>query len=316
MFNKFRITKNELIMTDLFKYSPEVEAALRDSLPILALESTIISHGMPYPQNIEFVLQAESLVRSQGVIPATIAITEGRVVVGADDLTLEKLAETKTVSKVALRDIAVVLANKGIGACTVSATAHLAHAAGIRVFATGGIGGVHRNWSSSMDISQDLPALGKIPIIIVSAGVKAILDIGATLEYLETEGVCVVGYNTRDFPAFFSRKSGFMTPITVQSCKEIVNIYRANCSTNIQSAVLVANPVPAEFEIPSTEIEEYIQLAMADCSQEKITGKEVTPFLLQKIVQLSGGKSLHTNIGLALNNINLGAQIALENQMI
>jgi len=292
--------------------SPEVEHALSKKLPVLALESTIIAHGMPYPENIEFARTAESLARKSRVAPATIAIIDGNIHVGLDGDQLKILASSKNVDKIAVRDIAFAITQKLTGATTVSATMHLAHLAGIDVFATGGIGGVHRNDETTFDISQDLIELSRTPLIVVSAGVKAILDIPKTLEYLETIAVSVVGYQTNEFPAFYSRSSG--SKLTAQFNKpfEIANTFRAHCELGLKSALLVANPVPKSNEIPKNVIDKYIEIALAECSEKNIIGKKVTPFLLKKIVELSNGESLKINIALALNNVKLGTQIAIK----
>lgn len=290
----------------------DVENALSKKQPVLALESTIIAHGMPYPENIEFARQAETLVRKHDVIPATIAILNGNIHVGLNDDQLEILASSNDVEKIAVRDIALAVTQKLTGATTVSATMHLAHLAGINVFATGGIGGVHRNAETTFDISQDLIELSRTPMIVVSSGVKAILDIPKTLEYLETSAVSVVGYQTKEFPAFYSRSSGSKLNAQFNNPKEIAKTFRAHCDLNLNSALLVANPVPRGAEISKNIIENYINIALAECSEKKIIGKKVTPFLLKKIVELSNGKGLKTNIALALNNVKLGAQIAIK----
>ena len=290
----------------------DVENALSKKQPVLALESTIIAHGMPYPENIEFAKMAESLARKLGVTPATIAIIDGKIHIGLDDAQLELLVSSNDVEKFAVRDIALAVTQKLTGATTVSATMHLAHLAGIDVFATGGIGGVHRNAETTFDISQDLIELSRTPMIVVSAGVKAILDIPKTLECLETNAVSVVGYQTKEFPAFYSRSSGSKLNAQFNNPKEIAKMFRAHCVLNLNSALLVANPVPQGDEISKNIIENYIDIALAECSEKKIVGKEVTPFLLKKIVELSNGESLKTNIALALNNVKLGAQIAIK----
>ena len=290
----------------------EIEKALSKKQPVLALESTIIVHGMPYPENVEFARHAETLVRKHGVIPATIAIINGKVLIGLNTEQLEILASSNNVEKVAVRDIAYAIAQKRTGATTVSATMRLAHLAGIDVFATGGIGGMHRNAEATFDISQDLIELSRTPMIIISAGVKAILDIPKTLEYLETSAVSVVGYKTNEFPAFYSRSSGSKLNAQFNNPKEIAKTFRAHCDLNLKSALLVANPVPRGDEISKNIIENYIDIALAECSEKKIVGKKVTPFLLNKIVELSNGESLKTNIALALNNVKLGAQIAIN----
>ena len=291
---------------------PEVENALSKKQPVLALESTIIAHGMPYPENIDFAKRAEAVVRKHGVVPATIAIIEDKIYIGLNDEQLEILASSKKVEKVAVRDIAVAVAQKLTGATTVSATMRLAHLAGISVFATGGIGGVHRNAETTFDISQDLIELSRTPMVVVSAGVKAILDIPKTLEYLETSAVFVVGYQTNEFPAFYSRSSGSKLTAQFNNPVEIANTFRAHCGLGLKSAILVANPVPKSNDIPKNVIDKYIEIALAECSEKNIIGKKVTPFLLKKIVELSNGESLKTNIALALNNVNLGAQIAIK----
>lgn len=296
--------------TDSFDFHPDVRSALQNNCPVLALESTIISHGMPYPANVEFARQAEILVHKYSVVPATIAIINGKVHIGLNDKQLEILASSKNVEKVAVRDIAFAITQKLTGATTVSATMRLAHLAGIDVFATGGIGGVHRNAENTFDISQDLIELSHTQMIVVAAGVKAILDIPKTLEYLETSTVSVVGYKTNEFPAFYSRSSGISLPTRCNTPEEIARLFIAHKKLGLRSAILIANPVPNDDEIPKDIIDKYIDRALAECSEKKIIGKNVTPFLLKKIVTLSAGKSLKTNIALALNNVKLGAQIA------
>lgn len=283
---------------------------MQNNRPVLALESTIISHGMPYPENIEFARQAEILVRKYSVVPATIAIINGKVHIGLNDKQLEILARGKNVEKVAVRNIAFAITQKLTGATTVSATMRLARLAGIAVFATGGMGGVHRNAESTFDISQDLIELSRTPMIVISAGVKAILDIPKTLEDLETSAVSVVGYKTNEFPAFYSRSSGISLPTRCNTPEEIARLFITHKKLGLRSAILIANPVPNDDEIPKDIIDKYIDRALAECSEKKIIGKNVTPFLLKKIVTLSAGKSLKTNIALALNNVKLGAQIA------
>ena len=295
----------------LFSISSEVETALSKKLPVLALESTIIAHGMPYPDNIKFALQAETLTRKLGVSPATIAIINGKIHVGLNNDQLEILANSKDVEKIAARDIAFAVANKLTGATTVSATMHLAHLVCIEVFATGGIGGVHRNVENTFDVSQDLIELSRTPMVVVSAGVKAILDIPKTLEYLETSAVYVIGYQTNKFPAFYSRSSGCKIGDRCNTPIEIAELFKAHKNLKMTSAILVANPVPNSVEIPKKIIDKYIKIALADCSEKNIVGKKVTPFLLKRIVELSNGESLKTNIALALSNVELGTQIAL-----
>ncbi len=293
-----------------FSITPEVETAILNKRPVLSLESTIIAHGMPYPDNLEFAKMAEALVRENEVTPATIAIIEGKIHIGLNDEQLEILVNSNNIEKIAVRDIAYAVAKKLNGATTVSATMRLAHLVGIDVFATGGIGGVHRNAETTFDISQDLIELSRTPMIVISAGAKAILDIPKTLEYLETLAVIVLGYKTSEFPAFYSRSSGLKLTARCDSPTEIAKLFNAHKNLNIESALLVANPVPKSDEISNIIINEYIKVALTECSERNITGKKVTPFLLKKIVELSNGKSLKTNIALALNNVGLGAQIA------
>lgn len=299
-------------LTDSFSFHPEVRSALQDNRPVLALESTIIAHGMPYPENIEFAQQAETLVCKHGVTPATIAIINGKIHIGLDDEQLEILANSNNVEKVAVRDIAYAITQKITGATTVSATMHLAHLVGIKVFATGGIGGVHRCAETTFDISQDLIELSRTPMIVISAGVKAILDIPKTLEYLETLSVPVLGYGTNEFPAFYSRSSGSKLTAQCNSPVEIAKLFKVHRALNIKSALLIVNPVPQSDEIPKKIIDKHIDVALVECSEKNILGKKVTPFLLKKIVELSNGKSLKTNIALALNNVEIGSQIAVS----
>ena len=293
------------------KLHHEVSSALKSNDPVVVLESTIIAHGMPYPENLHFAHKAENIVRKGGAIPATIALISGEVWVGLNDSQLEYITnKNNTIDKIATRDIGYAVANKLSGATTVSATMHVANLAGIKVFATGGIGGVHRNAENTFDISQDLIELSRTPVIVVSAGVKAILDIPKTLEQLETLAVPVVGYKTNEFPAFYSRRSGCRLSYRCDSAAEIAEIFNSQLGSGINSALLVANPVPEDVEIPKNEIDIYISKALEECSKSKISGKAITPFLLQKIVELTGNKSLVTNIALALNNVNLATKIA------
>lgn len=280
--------------------------------PVLALESTIISHGMPYPENLEFARQAEQECYQHGAVPATIAILDGLVHVGLDGAMLEKLARGKGVEKVSTRDLGLVLSRRKSGATTVSATMRLANLAGIKVFATGGIGGVHRGVNETGDISLDLKELGETPVVVVSAGAKAILDLPRTLEYLETMGVPVLGYETDEFPAFYSRKSGLPLPWRVNSPHEVAAVYREQSNLRLHTGILVANPVPQKHEIPAEELNPVIEQALSECDGQGIHGKDVTPYLLSKIVDLTAGRSLKTNVQLALNNIRLGARIANE----
>lgn len=291
-------------------FSPEVDAALSNQKPILALESTIISHGMPYPQNLSFAQKAESLCFSLGVTPATIAIINGEIHVGLSHDLLEIIASSDDVKKVAQHEIGFATSNLWTGATTVSSTMHIAHSAGIQVFATGGIGGVHRGAEFTFDISQDLNALSKIPMVVVSAGAKAILDIPKTVEVLETYGVPILGFQTNEFPAFYSRESGVELHLRADSSRDIASIFTSHLQNDLKSAVLVANPVPDDNEIPSNEMEKYISDAILLAEKSNINGKALTPFLLHQIKKDTLGKSLETNVALALNNVQLGAKIA------
>ena len=293
-------------------YSNEVSSAKESGRPILALESTIIAHRMPFPHNLEFAKDAESLCRKENVVPATIAIIGGEIHVGLDKEQLTFLAENHSVKKVSRRDLGISLAEKWHGATTVSSTMHIAHTAGIPVFATGGIGGVHRGGDYSFDVSEDLTALATISMIVISAGSKAILDIPKTLEMMETLGVTVLGYGVDEFPAFYSRGSGYFGIHRVDAPGAVATIYKNNISAGLLSSVLVANPVPKENEISTDEIESIIEAACKTAEALKVTGKELTPFLLKEVVDKTNGKSLHTNKALALNNIKLGNKIAKE----
>ena len=293
-------------------YTADVLKALNTGKPVVALESTIIAHGMPYPQNLEFAREAEAIAIAYGAEPATIAILGGKVCVGLDDGQLEQLASDPSVSKVATREIGFTLARKGNGATTVSATMSLAQAAGIKVFATGGIGGVHRGAAENFDISADLIELSRTPVIVVSAGAKAILDLPKTLEYLETMSVPVIGYQTDEFPAFYSRKSGLMLSARANFAKKIAATYLAQLEMGISSGILVANPVPEEFDIPLEIMDKHIADALQEAHSKGIEGKALTPLMLGRIVELTGGESLVTNRALALNNVKLAAEIAFK----
>ena len=289
--------------------SRDVQLALESGQPILALESTIIAHGMPFPDNLKFAQHGESLCRDRGVTPAMIAIINGEIHVGLEKDLLIFIAEDDGVRKTSRRELGIAIAEKWHGATTVSSTMHIAHQLGISVFATGGIGGVHRGAEYSFDVSQDLSALAEIPMVVVSAGAKAILDLPKTLEMMETLGITILGYKTGEFPAFYSRESGILGIHSVGSDHEIANIYKANISSGISSAVLVANPVPEKDEIPRQEIESVIDRACKSAEELNIIGKNLTPYLLKEIEQKTGGSSLKANKLLALNNISLGINI-------
>ena len=288
----------------------EVRAALREGRPVVALESTIISHGMPYPQNVAMATEVEAIIRAGGAVPATIAVLGGRPRVGLGAQDLELLATSPDVAKVSLRDLPYVIARGTHGATTVAATMRLAALAGIRTFVTGGLGGVHRGAPQSFDISADLTELAQTDVAVISAGVKSILDIGLTLETLETLGVPVIGYGTDEFPAFFSRHSGFAAPMRSDSPTEIAAIMRAKWDLGIAGGLDIANPIPAADEIPAEQIGAIIDQALADMDARGIKGKEATPYLLGRIVEITGGDSLRANIALVKNNARLGAAIA------
>jgi pseudouridylate synthase len=292
-------------------YSEEVAAAKQRGAPIVALESTIITHGMPYPGNIEMAQGVEELIRQEGAVPATIAVIDGVLHIGLEKHQLEALAQTTGAMKVSRADIAFAIAERRTGATTVAATMIAAARAGIKVFATGGIGGVHRGAEESFDISADLTELAKTGVIVICAGAKAILDIPKTLEVLETGGVPVVTYDSTEFPAFWSRSSGLQSPLTLNSPAAIANFQNTREQLGIDGGMLIANPVPEEDEIPREEMEIYISRAIANAEREEITGKAVTPYLLDNIFRLTSGRSLKTNIALVRNNARLAAEIAV-----
>ena len=292
-------------------YSAEARRALDDGSPVVALESTIITHGMPWPDNLEMARSVEDIVRAGGAVPATIAIMDGRLHIGLEPTQLQRLAQSKDALKVSRADLAFAVATGRTGATTVAATMMAAALAGIKVFATGGIGGVHRGAEESFDISADLDELARTPVIVVCAGAKAILDVPKTLEVLETKGVPVVTFGSDTLPAFWSRESGLNTPLRINDPAAIVRFQRTRESLAIGGGMLVANPVPRESEIPHGEMESYIAEAMRDAAVQGVAGKAVTPFLLARIVELTGGRSLSTNIALVRNNAALAAAIAV-----
>ena len=298
------------------RLSAEVAQALDAGRPVVALESTIISHGMPYPRNVAMAVEVEQIIRDGGATPATIAVLDGVPRIGLDRDELEVLATHPDVAKVSLRDLPYVVARKAHGATTVAATMRLAALAGIRVFVTGGLGGVHRGAETSFDISADLTELGQTDVAVVSAGVKSILDIGLTLERLETLGVPVVVHGSDEFPSFYSRSSGHAAPLRADSADELAAMVRAKWDLGLHGALAVANPVPVEDEIPADEIGVLIDRALAECSERGIHGKDITPFLLGRIVELSEGRSLDTNIALVRSNARLGAALAVAYQRL
>ena len=291
--------------------APEVQHALSDGAAVVALESTIISHGMPYPQNVETALQVEDEVRKHGAVPATIAIVGGRLKAGLSRDEIEQLGKAgHAVTKVSRRDIPFIVARAGMGATTVAATMVVAAMAGIRVFATGGIGGVHRGAAQSFDISADLQELAHTPVAVVCAGAKSILDLRLTLEYLETQGVSVVGYQTDALPAFFTRDSAFKVDYRLDSAAEIAAVLKAKWAMGLHGGMVVANPIPAEFAMPRAAIDQAIDQALQEAQAQGVSGKESTPFLLARVCELTGGDSLASNIRLVLNNARLAAAIA------
>lgn len=291
--------------------SDEVREALAAGQPVVALESTIISHGMPYPQNVATALEVEALVRANGAVPATICILQGKIAVGASPAEIEYLGKKGlAVAKASRRDLPVLLAGGQDGATTVAATMIGADLAGVRIFATGGIGGVHRGAETTMDISADLEELAQTAVMVVCAGCKSVLDIGLTLEYLETKGIPVIGYKTKDFPAFYTVKSGFTADCRLDTPAAVAAAFRAKTSCGLRGGMLVANPIPRRYAMDPQLISETIDTAVAEADRKGIHGKAVTPFLLDRIQQLTGGKSLAANIELVKNNAVLAAKIA------
>ena len=292
--------------------APEVAQALAEGRPVVALESTIISHGMPYPKNVETALLVEQTIRENGAVPATIAILGGRLKAGLSREEIEHLGKAgRSVAKASRRDLPALVARKADGATTVATTMIIAHMAGIRIFATGGIGGVHRGAETTMDISADLEELAQTPVMVVCAGAKSILDLGLTLEYLETKGVPVLGYGTEELPAFYTRSSGFAVDYRVDSPEELAAIYKAQRDMDYKGGMLVTNPIPEEYAMDKAVIDAAIESALAEAAFLGIHGKETTPFLLAKIVELTGGDSLESNIKLVLNNAALAAKTAV-----
>lgn len=290
----------------------EVTAAVKAGAPVVALESTIISHGMPYPQNFEMACKVEDTVRAHGAVPATIAIIEGVLRAGLSRAEIESFAKKgPQITKVSRRDIPVVVAGKKDGATTVASTMIIAALAGIRIFATGGIGGVHRGAETTMDISADLEELAQTSVAVICAGAKSILDIGLTLEYLETKGVPVLGYRTTELPAFYTRESGFKVDAKVDSAEQAAEILKAKWNLGLKGGVVIANPVPVEYSMDFKTMESVIQNALQEMSHKGIKGKDSTPFLLGKVKELTAGKSLETNIHLVLNNARVAAEIAV-----
>ncbi|MCC2954185.1 pseudouridine-5'-phosphate glycosidase [Massilia sp. IC2-477] len=298
-------------MQSFLLFSPEVASARASGKPIVALESTIISHGMPYPQNVQTAREVEDVIRAAGAVPATIAIIDGRICVGLSNEQLELLGSSPDAMKVSRRDLAYVLSQKRLGATTVAATMICAQLAGIEVFVTGGIGGVHRGAETSFDISADLQELAHTSVAVVCAGVKSILDIGLTLEYLETHGVPVLSVGQPGFPAFFTRESGFKADFQLDTPEEQAAFIRTKWQLGLAGGVVVSNPVPSESAMPTKEIDTIIRLALIEADQQGVKGKAVTPFLLGRIKELTEGRSLATNIALVKHNALVGARLAV-----
>ena len=290
---------------------PEVAEALAAGKPVVALESTIISHGMPYPQNVETALNVEKIIRENGAVPATIAIIGGRLKAGLTPEEIEYFGKKGTaIRKASRRDLAVLCARGQDGATTVTTTMMIAHMAGISIFATGGIGGVHRGAETTMDISADLEELAQTPVMVICAGAKSILDLGLTLEYLETKGVPVIGYGTEELPAFYTRRSGFGVDYRVDSPEELAKTFRVSKDLGLRGGMLVTNPIPEEYAMPLETINAAIDQAIAECNAKGIHGKETTPFLLARVAEITGGDSLASNIRLVYNNAALAARTA------
>jgi pseudouridylate synthase len=299
-------------MNDLLDLADEVAAASREKRAIVALESTIVAHGMPWPQNLETALAAEEAVRALGAVPATIAIVDGRLKAGLSRDELVRFAdEGSRVAKASRRDIPLLVARGASGATTVAATMIIAAMAGIRVFATGGIGGVHRGAAASFDISADLQELARTSVAVVCAGAKSILDLGLTLEYLETHGIPVIGYCTDRLPAFFSADSGFGIDVRLDRPDEIARVMHAKWSLGLHGGIVVANPIPGQFAVPRERIDAAVAQAVAEAGTQRITGKALTPFLLARVNALTGGESLRSNVELVLNNARLGSEVAV-----
>lgn len=298
-------------MNQYLDISPEVQQALAEGRPVVALESTIISHGMPYPKNVETAMLVEQTIRDNGAVPATIAILGGRLKAGLSPEEIEYLGKSgRAVAKVSRRDLPMIVARGADGATTVTTTMMIAHMAGISVFATGGIGGVHRGAETTMDISADLEELAQTPVMVVCAGAKAILDLGLTLEYLETKGVPVIGYGTDELPAFYTRESGLGVDARVDTLEELAAMFTAQRGMGLKTGMLVTNPIPAEYAMDKAAIDAAIEQALRELREQGVHGKETTPFLLARVVELTGGDSLESNIQLVLNNARLASKTA------
>lgn len=298
-------------MKDFLVLSQEVKEGMAKGLPIVALESTIISHGMPYPQNVEMARDVENIIREGGAVPATIAIVDGKIKIGLSDDELEMFGSAKDVAKVSRRDLADIIASKRLGATTVASTMIAAELAGIKFFVTGGLGGVHRGWETTLDISADMDELAQTSVAVICAGAKSILDLPATLEYLETKGVPVVGYNTVNFPAFFTRDSGLKLALSSNSLDHIANMLQTKWALGLKGGAVIANPIPVEHALAPEYIDDIIAKAVQEAQEQGISGKDITPFLLANIVKKTDGKSLEANIHLVKNNARVGAKLAV-----
>ena len=300
-------------MNTYLDIAPEVQQALAEGKPVVALESTIISHGMPYPKNVETALLVEQTIRENGAVPATIAIIGGRLKAGLSHEEIEHLGKAgRSVAKASRRDLPALVARGADGATTVATTMIIAHMAGINIFATGGIGGVHRGAETTMDISADLEELAQTPVAVVCAGAKSILDLGLTLEYLETKGVPVLGYRTKELPAFYTPHSGFSVDYQVDSPQEIAACIRAQREMGYPGGMLITNPIPEEYAMPAETINAAISQALREADEKRVKGKAITPFLLARVCELTGGESLNSNIQLVLNNVRLASRAAVE----
>ncbi len=292
--------------------SEEVQAGMAEGLPIVALESTIISHGMPYPQNVAMAREVEQIIRDNGAVPATIAIVGGKIKIGLSDEELEMFGSSKGIAKVSRRDLADVVASQKLGATTVATTMIAAQLAGIKFFVTGGLGGVHRGWENNLDISADLDELAQTDVAVICAGAKSILDLPATLEYLETKGVPVIGYQTQNLPAFFTRDSGLPLALSSDNLSHIATMIKIKWELGLNGGIVVANPIPEQDALNPDYINGIIESAVKEAEEKGIKGKDITPFLLGKIVEMTGGKSLEANIKLVKNNAKIGATLAVQ----
>ncbi|WP_286230670.1 pseudouridine-5'-phosphate glycosidase [Neobacillus mesonae] len=299
-------------MKEYITLSEEVKHAKEQGKPIVALESTIISHGMPYPQNVQTAREVEQIIRDNGAVPATIAIVDGKIKIGLSDEELEMFGKASDVAKASRRDLGYLLATKKLGATTVAATMICAELADIHIFVTGGIGGVHRGAETTMDISADLEELAQTNVAVICAGAKSILDLGLTMEYLETKGVPVIGYQTDVLPAFYTRSSQFAVNFRADDVETISNTLKTKWDLNLKGGAVIANPIPEEHAMDEKTITDVIETALKEATENHIAGKEVTPFLLAKVKELTGGKSLDSNIALVKNNAVLGAKIAVQ----